>query len=98
MLDERKVACPLLVQEGMSPRERPDPEPMEHRPSLEDIRTLARKSLRHRDLDGLAELMDDYLALADDLEVVTGSESRMKVARANDGNTEPAPPASSRAA
>ena len=82
----------------MSARERPYPEPMDQRPSLEDVRILSRKNLGHRDLEGLAELMDDYLALADDLEVVAGSESRLKVARANDGDSEPAPPASSRAA
>ena len=34
----------------------------------EDERTLARRDLRHRDAVGLSGLMNDYFALADELE------------------------------
>jgi hypothetical protein len=79
--------------------ERVHPEAIVRGNAFEDVRSLVRKNMRYRDLAGLAGLMDDYLALGDELEEVpttsqtaqnapTGVE--MKAARANDGDTLPA--------
>jgi hypothetical protein len=64
--------------------------------ALEDVRKLARTSMRHRDVAGLADLMDDYLALADELEEVRvpASASKLKIAANDDAR----PPTSTRAA
>lgn len=75
--------------------ERVHPEAIVRGTAFEDVRGLARKNMRYRDLAGLAGLMDDYLALGDELEEIgptaqtnpTGVE--MKAARANDGDTLP---------
>jgi hypothetical protein len=57
--------------------------------ALEDVRKLAKTNMRHRDLAGLAGLMDDYLALADELEVVSQSAESLESARANDAGSVP---------
>jgi hypothetical protein len=40
----------------------------------EDVRSLARRDMRHRDIAGLMGLMDEYFALADELEELPGSD------------------------
>lgn len=57
--------------------------------ALEDVRKLARTNMRHRDLAGLAGLMDDYLALADELEVVSLSGASVECVHANDHEAAP---------
>jgi hypothetical protein len=78
--------------------ERVHPEAIVRGTAFEDVRGLARKNMRYRDLAGLAGLMDDYLALGDELEEIgppaqaaqtTPTGVEMKAARANDGDTLP---------
>lgn len=57
--------------------------------ALEDVRKLAKSNMRHRDLAGLAGLMDDYLALADELEVVPLTPDSFECDRANDAGSVP---------
>lgn len=73
--------------------ERVHPQAIERAPAFDDVRSLARKNMRYRDLAGLAGLMDDYLALGDELEEIgqaAPSGVQMKAERANDGDTLPA--------
>ncbi len=73
--------------------DRVHPEAIVRGNAFEDVRSLARKNMRYRDLAGLAGLMDDYLALGDELEVIASpapTDVEMKAARANDGDTLPA--------
>lgn len=76
--------------------ERVHPEAIVRGNAFEDVRGLVRRNMRYRDLAGLAGLMDDYLALGDELEEIgpTGQTTptgvEMKAARANDGDTLPA--------